>query len=1102
MSGSIAVLTAPLFDAIAERQLSSAPAGTRLSEIVKTALPFADPASLRVTLCKDGAVAGIAPVHWHSIFPSPGTQVVIRSIPGQDQLRSVLLAVVSVAALALAPAIAGTFGIVSAFGINLVTAGLTIVGGLLVNALIPVQVADNGSQAQVYNIGGWRNDLRPGAPVPMILGRHRYAPPFAATSWTEIVGDDQYVRAVFCFGYGPLSITDLRIGETSIDDFTDIDVEVREGRDGDAPLSLYPNQVHEEASGVELVRPLPRDAAGEIIPEAAAVETPVLRFTASDTAEIAVLLGFPGGLFHIDDDGDLRSQTVTIRIRARLNGVGAWTDIATLPISAKRREAFSRSHRWEPATRGRWQIEITRMTDEATSQQVSDNTVLSAIQSMRPEYPINMSKNLALVAIRVRATYQLNGALDSFNALVENEALVHDNGAWEPGLTRNPASAYLAALMGPANPYPVLAAQIDIDQIADWHDWCETKGLHYDRVHDRAESLGEVLSAICSAGRASPRHDGLRWGVVIDRPEALVIDHINPRNSAGFSWSRTYFEPPHAFRVRFLDETNDFQEAERIIRWPGYAGPITLTEGLELPGKTSPDEVWIEARRRMYELIHRPDQFSAMQDGVARVVTRGDLVMGSFDVLDRAQYAARVKWVSETLIEVDERISEASNLGIRFGVFADENDTIGTSLVRPIADLVSDTHALQVLGTGPMPAIGDLIHIGPISAQSTAMRVRGVEAADNFAARLIMVAAAPQIDTLTDAEVPPAWDGRVGEVAVIGAAVPAAPIFVEVSTGSAGTGDIDGLFVRLAPGAGSTAVLANYRVGHRLSGGLWSSVTYPVAEAGIVIGSYTSGDDIELRARSIATDTTVGPWTAALSVTIGANDPVPAALPAGPISVTGSLGHTDIAFDTSADAATAKVQIYRAPTGVALNRAAHALGAPIATAASNSYAHIDGDGSRTNLFSDGGFDNPGAWTQGAQWTVSGSVANHVSGAADSTITQAKALTVGAYYRLSTVVSNRTGGAGNSTLGLYGGTPVLRADFSATGPFSARLQATAGNNAAGIGASDTQTADHDYAVIFEETAGCIDADIYDYWLEPQTSAGLPGPVAGPFTTTVL
>lgn len=81
------------------------------------------------------------------------------------------------------------------------------------------------------------------------MGTHRYAPPFAATSWTEVVGDWQYVRALFTFGYGLVELTDFRIGETSIADHDEVEIKVRDGRAGDAPISLYPRQILEESIG-------------------------------------------------------------------------------------------------------------------------------------------------------------------------------------------------------------------------------------------------------------------------------------------------------------------------------------------------------------------------------------------------------------------------------------------------------------------------------------------------------------------------------------------------------------------------------------------------------------------------------------------------------------------------------------------------------------------------------------------------------------------------------------------------------------------------------------------------------------------------------------
>ena len=47
----------------------------------------------------------------------------------------------------------------------------------------------------------------------------RTVPPLGALPYTETVGDTQYLRMLFVWGYGPLEISDLRIGETPLSEF-------------------------------------------------------------------------------------------------------------------------------------------------------------------------------------------------------------------------------------------------------------------------------------------------------------------------------------------------------------------------------------------------------------------------------------------------------------------------------------------------------------------------------------------------------------------------------------------------------------------------------------------------------------------------------------------------------------------------------------------------------------------------------------------------------------------------------------------------------------------------------------------------------------------
>ncbi len=77
--------------------------------------------------------------------------------------------------------------------------------------------------------------------------------------------------------------------------------------------------------------------------------------------------------------------------------------------------------------------------------------------------------------------------------------------------------------------------------------------------------------------------------------------------------------------------------------FPGFEGDPKVVEKLDFPASTNPTMVWKETRRRQYELIYRPDTYTANQDFEALVVTRGDRVQLSHDVLDRTMVSARVR---------------------------------------------------------------------------------------------------------------------------------------------------------------------------------------------------------------------------------------------------------------------------------------------------------------------------------------------------------------------------------------------------------------------------------------------------------------------------
>lgn len=1104
MTAIVPVTAAPVFDPEQTCCIDlEMPVGLTISEIVGQAcpaLPIEHWDELRVVLVTPEGEMVIKREYWRVVRPNAGVRTVIRMRPAGSNktLASVLIAVVSVAAMALgafvAPLIIPAAGFAQTLVQGLITTGLTLAGSLLVRALIPATVTD-GSQRQrreTYSISGWRNEARPGEPIPVPFGKIRMAPLFVTGSYTEIVGDTQYVRALFTFGPGRLRISDIRIGDTPIENLNGVITQIRQGLPSDTQVSLFPEQVFEEPIGAEL---------RQGIEEGAFVST--VRTTATDVTKASIILSFSAGLFEVDDEGEIIDTSVLIAYWYRQAGTTEWSTLDTFSYFGKKREAFYRQHTITFPSRGQWEVRLARITDndDENDTRVSSRVHFVSLQSIRPEYPINHDKPLSLLAMRVKATHQLAGSLDTVNALVERYAPTWDGSSWASARTQNPAGAFRQLLQSDINPFPAANSELDLDALADWAEYCDDKGLKFDGIIQNGETLGEALRIVAGAGRASPTHDGVAWSVVVDRPTELVVAEISPRNSANFSWQRTYFDAPHGFRIPFLDQTNDYRPAERVVPWPTHEGDVTITEVLELPGKTDPDEIWIEARRRMYELIYRPDELVVTQDGQARPSTRGDQVSASFPLIEQTHAAARVFTVDGSLVVLDDEVTmeAGQDYAIRFRVF-DEGDSIGTAVVKQVATDPGTTQMLQVLDPTDLPEIGALVHFGPLGSESFTLRVKQPESGDGGTTVLRMVEAAPIIDTLTDAEDPPAWNGRVGSEAPSDPLEPEAPAFVSIAHGQAGTGNPDGLVVLFSL-SDSPVPISSVRIEHRLSAaGSYDGQTVIAASGGAEIPGYSNGDTVVIRLVAIASDGSESDPSGTQTITIGSDDlAIPGALGEASISVTGNLGHARISFASGSDSALAQVQIYRTPQGVTLNKSTHALGAPVAVASGTTIERIDGDGTRLNLLVDGGFDDAGSWTLGANWSVASGLASHADVAADA-IEQTVALNEGATYRGGVTVSARTAGLATPTL--FGGTSQTSSALADNGVGGFAITASAGNDSFGFDASADFDGSLDDVSLFRVTPSCVPAGAYDYYFEPQNADGGAGPVTDAFTTQII
>ncbi|CAN2532524.1 hypothetical+protein [Methylocapsa aurea] len=894
----------------AQRTEITVAAGLTISDIVAIAMPAATQEQRAVArvIIGDSIIPHEA---WGKVRPKPGVAVIVRLVPeSSGLLRSALSITVAVAAMALGQFYVGPI-LLGAGGLGLTGTALTaatsvatgalgIAGTLLVNSLIPLRQSHNSNNFNLpsYSVQGWKNNANPDAPIPCILGTMRYAAPFAAGPYTEASGDDSYVTGLFNFGYGALSIptATLRIGDTPLSKYTEVNYELREGYGADAPVTIYPTQVIEEHVSVELSNV----HASNFWPDS--------RFTAADSTECAIDFTFPNGLIAFTEQkvGNTTVNRqgpwgVNFKIEQRLETSSTWTTVQDpMTVSGETQRTFVRTYRWTLPSRGRYEIRITRTNDDwddwdqsSQTWKIISRSWWSAIRSYRPEYPLNFGKPLALCAVKVKATRQLNGTLDNFNAICSRICLDWDSGTstWVTRATKNPASLFRYVLQSNAFAYPKADSEIDLVQLQYWHEFCATRGLAYNRVQDYEATLYDVLGDIAAAGRAAPGIDNGKWTVIIDEVKTTVIAHISPRNSWSFSGERPYVRFPDGFRVRFQDETSTFgyTEAERIIPWPGFVGDPQIVEAIDLPGLTDPAQIWIEARRRQYELIYRRDEWTVMMDYESLVCRRGDLVRLSHDVLDRVQVSSRVKMISADHVLLDDVVTmEAStSYAVRFRKLPSSDSAADISVVRRVSTHAGMTDTLYFSDTGDLPAVGDLAFFGVYGSESFEAIVKSIEGAENMTRRVTLIPHAPEIQTLADAEIVPPWDGRVGAEIIVSGSTPAVPIIGTIVSGvDAGPEPPILVYIPVSIGSGGGGT-TYFEIDHRLVGaGSWTVALVPVASGGTTINTYSKGDHIEVRARAIGT--AVSAYTSTVTHTVAANDPVAQQVTAFTVTQVGS----------------------------------------------------------------------------------------------------------------------------------------------------------------------------------------------------------------------
>ncbi|MDE2470092.1 MAG: phage tail protein, partial [Bradyrhizobium sp.] len=599
------------------------------------------------------------------------------------------------------------------------------------------------------SIQGAQNQANKWGPVPVVLGTMRQSPFYAANPYTEIIGNDQYVRMVFCLGYGPLAISNLQIGETPLASFSDYAIEIRQGFASDAPVTLYTTDVEE----TDLSVTLDNTVDGPLVYGTNGIWNS--QFTAPETETISLDFSCPNGMSATDPSGSQLNWYGYVNVQYRLVGAASFTSAPDVFIARNfnpARVGISIS-----VASGQYEVRCRKATGNGVQPYAKDQIVWSAIRSFKAGKPISFPQPLALIALRIRATNQLSGVIATLNCITTSLVNAYNGTAWVANQpSQNPADLFRYVLQGPANARPVADAAINLSVLESFWSYCNSNGFKYNEVITSSGSVYDKLCDIAAAGRAVPVFIDGQWAVVWDRPADPIVQHFTPRNSWGMQGQRTYAQQPHGWRVAFTNELMGYAQDERIVYDDGYSElNATLFEQVTFPGITHPDLIWRHGRFHIAQVRLRPEKISLNVGWEHLICTRGDRVRVTHDVLLIGLVAGRVLSVAGQVVTFDEVVTIASGqtYGVSFRIAGASATTVQTNAVDP-ATAPGEYTSLTLVGDLSAVVPGALFAFGETAQESADYRVQGISHQKDLVATLTLVDDAPDISTADSGAIP------------------------------------------------------------------------------------------------------------------------------------------------------------------------------------------------------------------------------------------------------------------------------------------------------------------------------------------------------------
>lgn len=634
--------------------------------------------------------------------------IVVQILPKGGNTGKILATVAMVAIAVFAPQFvlgAGVFaeggalagyglGMSAGFGASMMTAGIIVAGGMLVNALLPnatnsLSFDNNLSTSSTYSWDNGYNKSQQGTPIPKVFGTHKVTPPLIA-KYIESIDDKQYFHGLYALNDGQIAnVSNIKINDESIDNFDNVSIDIRYGTNNQLVIPDFATTRFDKSVSQKLSTDWDTTTSE------------------SGVTELTAVIYFPRGLYYMNDSAQTVSNSVKLIIEYSSDGInwypmtsqnrvntyseyykyynsydseagtttegynkydsnGAFISLVdSLPtntiylggtydygvplsyinpyetITASSTSAFRKTFTKKYLTAGTYQVRARLYEAPLSGSRYGSDVYFEYLEMGVNDgfiYP-----NTALLAIRALATDQLSGSTPVITCNVRANS---DN--------------------------PSLIAQSILNEVSnvtsfdstftDFQNECNTQNYKCNIVFDSNINVRQALDLVTLNGRASIQQFGSKYAVIMDKKDVLPtqVFTFGMGNILSDTFKQSYLsinDRANIINVTYYDKEDDYNRTvveisnttfdnvvDRKVSELNLVGCVDRTQAIKHANYQ------LKCNRYLSETV----QFEAFHDSL--VCKYGDIVGISHD-LPQYGYSGRIVSCNSTTIVLDNPVT-------------------------------------------------------------------------------------------------------------------------------------------------------------------------------------------------------------------------------------------------------------------------------------------------------------------------------------------------------------------------------------------------------------------------------------------------------------